>query len=120
MLPQILAPTNEAFDALARALNGGKKMAKEKLFQLPELKDILQYHIVPGRYTTGMDGSLLRRVLLTCRPPYYILSETVVLSICHTEALFNNTPVFTAMGVAFTPFNDPCMTEGAVMLHDNW
>ena len=37
----------------------------------------------------------------------------------HPEAMFNNTPVYTAMGVVFTPFNDPCMTEGRMMLHDN-
>ena len=36
-----------------------------------------------------------------------------------TENLFNNTIVFTAMGVPVTPFNDPCMTEGAMMIHDN-
>lgn len=35
------------------------------------------------------------------------------------EDMYNNTPIFTAMGVPVTPFNDPCMTEGAMMLHDN-
>jgi hypothetical protein len=36
-----------------------------------------------------------------------------------TKDMFNNTAIFTSMGVIVTPFNDPCMTEGAVMLHDN-
>ena len=35
------------------------------------------------------------------------------------EDMYNNTIIFTAMGVPVTPFNDPCMTEGATMLHDN-
>lgn len=33
--------------------------------------------------------------------------------------MFNNTPIWTARGVEVIPFNDPCMTEGAIMLHDN-
>ena len=48
-----MAPSDEAFDKLARALGAGHKLSKEQLFRLPELKDILQYHIIPGRYTTG-------------------------------------------------------------------
>lgn len=32
--------------------------------------------------------------------------------------MFNNTPIFTSQGVDVTPFNDPCMTEGKLMLHD--
>lgn len=53
-LIQILAPSDEAFEKLARALGAGHKLSKEQLFNLPELKEILQYHIVPGRYTTGV------------------------------------------------------------------
>ena len=34
--------------------------------------------------------------------------------------MYNNSAIGTAMGVPFTPFNDPCMTEGTLMLHDNW
>ncbi len=33
--------------------------------------------------------------------------------------LYNNTPIFTAMGVTVTPFNDPCMLEGSIALHDS-
>jgi hypothetical protein len=52
-IQQILAPSNEAFDTLLRALGGGKKLPKEQLYKLPELKEILQYHIIPGHFTTG-------------------------------------------------------------------
>lgn len=37
----------------------------------------------------------------------------------HAGAMYNNTPIATAMGVAVTPFADPCMTEGMIALHDN-
>ncbi len=33
--------------------------------------------------------------------------------------MFNNTPIWTARGVEVIPFNDPCMTEGAIMLNEN-
>jgi uncharacterized surface protein with fasciclin (FAS1) repeats len=52
-LIQILAPNDDAFTSFLRALGGGRKLPKEDLYKLPELKDILQYHIIPGRYLTG-------------------------------------------------------------------
>eukprot|EP00798_Chlamydomonas_sp_ICE-L_P030316 gene30314-35309_t len=83
----ILAPDDNAFDKLLRALGGGRLLSKEQFFKLPELKEILQMHIAPGRYTTG--------------------------------DLYNNTHIFTAMGVTVTPFNDACMLEGSIALHDS-
>ncbi|GFH16772.1 FAS1 domain-containing protein, partial [Haematococcus lacustris] len=67
-------------------LGGGRRLTKERLLALPELKDILSYHIIPGRYLT--------------------------------TDLYNNTPIFTARAVEITPYSDPCMTEGRIMLHD--
>lgn len=32
--------------------------------------------------------------------------------------MYNNTPIWSAKSVGVTPFTDPCMTEGRVMLHD--
>ena len=49
----MLAPNDDAFDTLLRALGGVRKLPKEQFFRLPELKDILLYHILPGRYRTG-------------------------------------------------------------------
>lgn len=52
--PQILAPTDDAFETLLRQLGGGgRRLPLDLFFQLPELPDILQYHVVPGLYTTG-------------------------------------------------------------------
>lgn len=51
---QLLAPTDDAFDALLTNLGGGQgKLPLDALLRLPTLKDILLYHIVPGRYTSG-------------------------------------------------------------------
>eukprot|EP00798_Chlamydomonas_sp_ICE-L_P030314 gene30315-35307_t len=36
-----------------------------------------------------------------------------------TGDLYNNTHIFTAMGVTVTPFNDACMLEGSIALHDS-
>ncbi|PNH12677.1 hypothetical protein TSOC_000376, partial [Tetrabaena socialis] len=83
----LLAPTDAAFEQLLRQLGNGRKLPVEKLYRLPELPDILQYHILPGLYASG--------------------------------SFYNNTPVWTARGVEVIPFNDPCMTEGAIKLHDN-
>ncbi|KAF5840958.1 hypothetical protein DUNSADRAFT_14982 [Dunaliella salina] len=82
----VLAPTDEAFDILLLQLGGGRPLPKSTLLALPELKDILQYHVLPGMYATGN--------------------------------MYNNTPIWTARSVGVTPFTDPCMTEGRVMLHD--
>lgn len=50
---QVLAPTDEAFDALLRNLGGGRRLPLDQLLALPELPDILAYHIIPGRYLSG-------------------------------------------------------------------
>ncbi|KAG1674606.1 hypothetical protein FOA52_001855 [Chlamydomonas sp. UWO 241] len=49
----ILAPNDDAFIALRVALGGGTPLPKDQFFALPELKEILQYHILPGKVTTG-------------------------------------------------------------------
>ena len=38
---------------LLTKLGGGKAVSPDDLLQLPELQDILLYHIVPGLYHTG-------------------------------------------------------------------
>ncbi|EFJ47213.1 hypothetical protein VOLCADRAFT_105189 [Volvox carteri f. nagariensis] len=70
---QVMAPTDESFEVLLRQLGNGRRLPIETFYRLPELPDILQYHVIPGMYTT----------------------------------------------VEIIPFNDPCMTEGSMMLHDN-
>lgn len=50
---QILAPTDAAFDTLLTQLGNGRKLDKSVLLGLPELPDILSYHVLDGRYTTG-------------------------------------------------------------------
>lgn len=49
----MLAPTDEAFDTLLRQLGGGRPLPKAALLGLPELADILQYHVLPGAYASG-------------------------------------------------------------------
>jgi uncharacterized surface protein with fasciclin (FAS1) repeats len=50
---QILAPTDDAFDVLLTTMGNGRMLPREALFRLPQLRDIVMYHIIPGRYTTG-------------------------------------------------------------------
>eukprot|EP00775_Hariotina_reticulata_P011317 gene11317-11467_t len=48
----ILAPTDSAFDALLVNLGGAQgRLPLDALLRLPQLKDILLYHIIPGEYT---------------------------------------------------------------------
>lgn len=35
------------------------------------------------------------------------------------DFLRNNTPIYTSAGVEVVPFEDGCMTEGQLMLHDS-
>lgn len=52
--PQILAPTDDAFDKLLVTLGGANgRLPLDALLRQPALKDILLYHIVPGRYSSG-------------------------------------------------------------------
>lgn len=52
--PQVLAPTDEAFDNLLTLLGGANgKLTLDGLLKQPTLKDILMYHIIPGRYTSS-------------------------------------------------------------------
>lgn len=55
----------------------------------------------------------------------FILFECLAVSMRHTAStlphagnMYNNTPIWSAKSVGVTPFTDPCMTEGRVMLHD--
>jgi hypothetical protein len=50
---QILAPTDDAFDQLLTQMGGGNKLPESALLARPELRDILQYHVLPGMYTSG-------------------------------------------------------------------
>jgi uncharacterized surface protein with fasciclin (FAS1) repeats len=51
---QVLAPTDEAFDNLLTLLGGANgKLTLDGLLRQPTLKDILLYHIIPGRYTSS-------------------------------------------------------------------
>jgi hypothetical protein len=34
-------------------LGNGRPVPREALFRLPELQNIIMYHIAPGRYSTG-------------------------------------------------------------------
>ena len=55
----LLAPTNEAFESLLANLAGPgskKKLAVADLLKLPEAKNILTYHVLPGNYSTGARG----------------------------------------------------------------
>lgn len=52
-MPQILAPNDDAFDSLLRSLGGGKRLPLDQFYALPELRDILKYHVLPGYYTSG-------------------------------------------------------------------
>jgi hypothetical protein len=51
--PQLLAPTDDAFDQLRINLGGGRPLPKDALFRLDQLRNILLYHIVPGAYYSG-------------------------------------------------------------------
>jgi uncharacterized surface protein with fasciclin (FAS1) repeats len=52
LVVQILAPTDSAFDALLVNLGGAQgRLPLDALLRLPQLKDILLYHIIPGEYT---------------------------------------------------------------------
>eukprot|EP00983_Pelagomonas_calceolata_P052736 1142980-Pelagomonas_calceolata.AAC.3 len=55
----VLAPTDEAFDILLLQLGGGRPLPKSTLLALPELKDILQYHVLPGMYATASSSMRL-------------------------------------------------------------
>lgn len=45
-------------------------------------------------------------------------NSIITATVLRAGDMYNNTPIYTAKGVDITPFNDPCMTEGRVMLHD--
>ena len=50
---QLLAPSDAAFEELQGQLGGGRVLPLALLLQLPELDDIIKYHIVPGRFSTS-------------------------------------------------------------------
>ena len=53
---QLLAPTNEAFETLLANLAGPgakRKLTVADFLKLPEAKNILTYHVLPGNYSTG-------------------------------------------------------------------
>lgn len=51
---QILAPTDEAFENIRGQIAGPGKdpVSMEYLLELPELRDIILYHILPGAWTS--------------------------------------------------------------------
>jgi len=50
----VLAPDDAAFDALLATLgSNGRKLPREALLRRPELRSILEYHVVPGLYPTS-------------------------------------------------------------------
>jgi uncharacterized surface protein with fasciclin (FAS1) repeats len=51
--PQILAPTDAAFDQLLVQMGGGARLPESALLARPELVSILQYHVLPGLFTSG-------------------------------------------------------------------
>jgi uncharacterized surface protein with fasciclin (FAS1) repeats len=54
LLVQVLAPTDEAFDWLLVTLGGANgSLPLDALLKQPSLKDILLYHIIPGRYSSS-------------------------------------------------------------------
>lgn len=56
MCLQLLAPTDAAFDQLLTNLGGANgPLPLDALLAQPTLRDILLYHIIPGRYTSGED-----------------------------------------------------------------
>jgi uncharacterized surface protein with fasciclin (FAS1) repeats len=55
---QLLAPTDDAFDQLLTNLGGANgPLPLDALLAQPTLRDILLYHIIPGRYTSGESHS---------------------------------------------------------------
>ncbi len=56
-LLQVLAPSDDAFDnlltTLGRAGGANGKLSLDALLRRPELKDILLYHIIPGRFNSS-------------------------------------------------------------------
>jgi len=52
----ILAPTDDAFDQLLTQMGGGSKLPESALLARPELVSILQYHVLPGLYTSSELG----------------------------------------------------------------
>jgi uncharacterized surface protein with fasciclin (FAS1) repeats len=51
---QLLAPTDDAFDRLLVTLGGANgPLPLDAFLRQPTLKDILLYHIIPGRYTSS-------------------------------------------------------------------
>jgi uncharacterized surface protein with fasciclin (FAS1) repeats len=59
-LVQLLAPTDEAFDKLLttlgkqqRAVGSNGPLSLDAFLREPSLKDILLYHIIPGRYSSS-------------------------------------------------------------------
>ncbi len=123
-----MAPTDEAFTTLLRQLGGGRRLPKERLFELPELPQILLYHILPGRFLTGARAQVRREHVLprslwpvsVCAPARLPAPLSCLIG---AGDLYNNTPIYTAQGVDVTPFTDPCMMDddsraGKIMLHD--
>jgi hypothetical protein len=51
----IFAPDDDAFNALLTTLGGntGRRLPREALLRRPELRSILEYHVVPGLYATS-------------------------------------------------------------------
>lgn len=85
----VIAPTDKAFESLMQQLAG------------------------PGRKPLTVE-QLVALPELESILQYHIIGGGY-----STEFFFNNTPIFTALGVEFVPFNDPILTEGTTMLHDS-
>ena len=52
---QVFAPSDEAFEALRLSLSGfgQQPFTRQQVLELPEMLDIMKYHIVGGAYTSG-------------------------------------------------------------------
>eukprot|EP01026_Neomeris_dumetosa_P017847 TRINITY_DN1693_c0_g1_i2.p2 TRINITY_DN1693_c0_g1~~TRINITY_DN1693_c0_g1_i2.p2 ORF type:complete len:235 (+),score=30.11 TRINITY_DN1693_c0_g1_i2:15-719(+) len=85
----ILVPTNDAFEQLLLILGGGRvKVPLQAFYQLPELEDILLYHIYYGQYTTDFMfnntgiQSLLGSEVVTMKDPRWTEGQIALNDAC--------------------------------------
>ena len=62
-----MAPDDNAMLEAIQKIGGTHDLGVEEFLGLPELKDFIMYHIIPGRWTSGMHALGLRPSVCTKR-----------------------------------------------------
>lgn len=52
--PQVLAPSSAALKEFFATWGPAKGLNKEQIFALPQFKEVMESHIIPGAWMTGM------------------------------------------------------------------